>query len=145
PKTLDPLVPPVDSFTDSYYTQDIDPSIATGQGATGVTIAPGTQTGSLVITFNVSTLENQSARLLFRLIGGSSTTDINSSVAVSNVQVVGSTPLAIFSNNGPVNEGSPVTVGFSSQVGSLAAGSNPTFTYSYDFNNNGNFTDTGDL
>lgn len=61
-------------------------------------------------------------------------------VIVANVA-----PTATLSNNGPVNEGSSATVSFSSQFDPSSADTLAGFLYSYDFNNDGDFTDPGDL
>ncbi|MBW3595876.1 MAG: PKD domain-containing protein [Planctomycetes bacterium] len=54
-------------------------------------------------------------------------------------------PTATFSNNGPVVEDNPVTVAFSNQFDPSSADTAAGFLYSYDFNNDGDFADTGEL
>ena len=83
--------------------------------------------------------------LLFRFIGGSDASQLKGSVTISDVTVSGGMPTATFSNNGPVNEGSPATFLFSNQVDAAGLSTSSGFTYSYDFYNNGKFTDPGDF
>src|SRR5262249_43360108 len=54
-------------------------------------------------------------------------------------------PTAVFTNNGPVFNGGPVVVTFSSPVDPSPTDTAAGFRYSYDFDNNGSFNDPGDL
>jgi len=64
--------------------------------------------------------------------GGS--TDYTTSVVLNNVA-----PTATLSNNGPVSEGSPVTVSFSGQADASPTDAAAGFRASYDWNNDGVF------
>jgi PKD repeat protein len=63
-------------------------------------------------------------------------------VAVTNIA-----PTATLGNNGPVSEGSPVTISFSGQADPSTADTAAGFRYSYDWNNDGTFdiVDTSSL
>jgi PKD repeat protein len=54
----------------------------------------------------------------------------------TEVTVVNVVPTAVLNNNGPIDEGSPVTVSFSDQTD---PGTSDTFTYSFDWNNDGTY------
>jgi PKD repeat protein len=54
----------------------------------------------------------------------------------TNVTVANVAPTATLGNNGPVGEGSPATVSFSGQYD---PGTSDTFTYSFDWNNDGTY------
>jgi Ca2+-binding RTX toxin-like protein len=54
-------------------------------------------------------------------------------------------PTAVFSNSGPVFSGAPVTVSFSGQFDPSPVDTTAGFRYSYDFNNDGDFADPGEL
>ncbi len=61
-------------------------------------------------------------------------------VTVNNVD-----PTATFFNGGAVSEGSNGLVGFAAQFDPSVADTNAGFSYSYDFNNDGDFADSGEL
>jgi len=67
-------------------------------------------------------------------------TTATTSVVVTNVP-----PAAAFANGGAVNEGSPGSVSFSAQFDPSAADTQAGFLYSYDFNNDGDFDDPGEV
>ena len=50
-----------------------------------------------------------------------------------------------FGNSGPIDEGSTGTVSFTDQLDPSSADTTAGFTYGYDFNNDGDFTDPGDI
>jgi hypothetical protein len=54
-------------------------------------------------------------------------------------------PTAKFSNNGPKQQGTNVTFQFTNQSDPSVQDTAAGFRYSYDFNNNGSFTDPGDI
>lgn len=54
-------------------------------------------------------------------------------------------PTATLVNSGPVAEGSPVNIVFANPYDPSAADTAAGFRYSYDFNNDGDFSDPGDL
>jgi hypothetical protein len=54
-------------------------------------------------------------------------------------------PTATFASSGAVNEGSTGTVSFAKQTDSSPADVTAGFHYAYDFNNDGNFTDAGEI
>jgi hypothetical protein len=60
------------------------------------------------------------------------------------VNVSNANPTATFSNNGPVLEGGTATVSFSNVADPSTADVTAGFLYSYDFNNDGDFTDPGE-
>src|SRR5688572_19819938 len=64
--------------------------------------------------------------------GGSDTEDFL--VTVKNVN-----PVAVFANNGPVNEASPADVNFTSPFDPSSADTMAGFRYTFDFNNDGTF------
>ncbi len=80
----------------------------------------------------VVSLEDQYSPFVF--VAGSQ------SVSVQDVP-----PTATFVNFGSVNEGSPGFVEFLNPTDVSAADRAAGFTYSYDFNNDGSFTDPGDI
>jgi hypothetical protein len=91
PNTLNPLVPPVDSFTDSFYTQDVG---SPGRVApSGVKLLPTSGDLPLSITVDISTLAaGTQAEILFRLIPGQNLIDggsTNASVKVDSVTTSG--------------------------------------------------------
>jgi Bacterial Ig-like domain (group 3)/Dockerin type I domain len=91
PQTQSSLVATVDSFTNSYYIQDVVDGISLGQGATGAAVAPAAAPGSLRISLDVSGLDDQGATLLFRLIGGSDVSQLQGAVGISDVTIDGVT------------------------------------------------------
>jgi uncharacterized membrane protein len=54
-------------------------------------------------------------------------------------------PTATFTNNGPIAEKRPISFSFSSQFDPSAVDTAAGFSYSYDFNNDGDFVDPGDI
>ena len=74
PNTLNPLVPPDDPSTDSFYTTDIVQGVNVPLGVVSVSLAG-------------ANLDNQSVEILFKLIGGTDP-DSTSSVTISNVIVI---------------------------------------------------------
>ncbi len=94
PQSLQPLVNTVNATTDSYYVQDVEQGVTQGQAASGVTVTSGTASGTSVITLDVSALGGDSARILFRLIGGSDVTGLGA-VGVTDVSITG-TRLTVF-------------------------------------------------
>jgi hypothetical protein len=61
------------------------------------------------------------------------------------VTVLNVAPTAVLGNSGPVAEGSAGSVSFSGQFDPSAGDTATGFSYSYDFNNDGDFTDPGDV
>jgi hypothetical protein len=85
PITLLPLTPVATDLTDSYYVRDLVPG-ADAQAAAGVVVQPGALPGSVRITLPLDTgLAGATARVNFRVIGGSDFTQLDGSVAVSSV------------------------------------------------------------
>ena len=129
PQSLQPLVNTVNDSTDSYYVQDVAQGVTQGQAASGVTVASGTVSGTLVITLNVSTLDGDSARILFRLIGGSEVTGLGA-VGVSDVMTAGLANgpyTAVFSNlQSPTITYGTATTTLSGTVGNSDAGVFPS-------------------
>jgi hypothetical protein len=91
PSTLAPLVPTVDSSTDSFYIRDLDPSVPQGEAAPGVTVSPSPSALPLLVTVDLSAVAGQDAQVLFRLIGGGPTPD-EASVTLTNVFITTSGP-----------------------------------------------------
>ena len=106
--TQAPLVGSVDSATDSYYIQDLVPGVQLGKGATGVTIVPGSLPGSWRVSIDVSQLAGQDARLLFRLLSGSDGSQLDSSVPISQVDIVPVTVSLVGINLSPAIGADPI-------------------------------------
>jgi len=86
PNTLTSLVSTVNSFTDSFYTQDVG---SPGLAASGVTPNPPSGPLPLLITVDISSLAaGTQATILFRLISGQNLVDqgsTNASVTLDDV------------------------------------------------------------
>src|SRR5439155_1302046 len=87
PPTWAPLVATVDSFTDSFYTRDLEQDVTEGLAAAGVVVTPGLTPGTWHITLDLGNLGGHAALLAFRLIGGSDGSQLGASVAISDVVV----------------------------------------------------------
>ena len=105
------LVPTAIDSADSYYTLDLVPG-ADGRAAAGVDVEPGDLEDSLQITISLDGLVGTTARLYFRLIGGSDFDQLGGSVAVSSVATAPANQAPTANAGGPytVAEGSSVTL-----------------------------------
>jgi CRISPR/Cas system type I-B associated protein Csh2 (Cas7 group RAMP superfamily) len=88
PTALTPLLATVTDTTDSYYIKDLVNGVTDGLAAAGVVVSPGPadESGSVQVSLDVRTLGGQSARLLFRVIGGNDFFS-ESSATISQVAV----------------------------------------------------------
>ena len=68
-----------------------------------------------------------------------------STAATQTIAVYNVAPTAALNNSGPVNEGSSGTVVFSSQYDPSPVDISAGLRYAFDFNNDGDFTDPGDI
>jgi hypothetical protein len=89
PTTMEPLNDAANIRTDAYYIQDVVQNVLAREVGTGALVSLPDSTGARQVTLDVSGLGGQSARLLFRLIAGSDGTQLNGSVAISNVFLTG--------------------------------------------------------
>ena len=87
PPAVSPLVPTVDQLTDSFYTMDVVTNANPALAAMGVTVSSSPGNFAQVSLELPSTLDGQSAGILFRLNGGTGG-DTGSSVTISNVEIV---------------------------------------------------------
>ncbi len=87
PPAVSPLVPTAYPDTDSFYTMDVVTNPNPAMTAPGVTVSYPAGVFAQVSVYLPSTLDGQSAGVLFRLNGGSDG-DIGSSVTISNVLIV---------------------------------------------------------
>ncbi len=106
--------------------QAIDPSVTT----LATTLAHVYDDGPAAVTIGVTLVDEDGAHV---------------SAATLKVSVTNVAPTATLFHAGPVNEGSTGTVGFTSIADPSAADADVGFTFSYDFNNDGDFTDPGEL
>jgi hypothetical protein len=116
---------PVDTLTYSWSVAASNGQVIPGGNAPTFTFTPNDDG---IYTVNLTVVDDD---------GGSTTA--TRVIAVTNV-----IPTATFSNGGPVNEGSAGVVSFSNQAdpSTVDAGA---LRYSYDFNNDGDFDDAGEL
>ena len=82
--TLLPLTATVDALTDSFYIQDVRPGAA-GESAAGVTVSAPDASGARLVTVDLTSLGGDQTRLLFRFLASSDVSQLNGSMAVSDV------------------------------------------------------------
>jgi hypothetical protein len=115
PATLQPLMAPVDAWTDAYYTRDLAPGGGRSAAAARVTVAPWTEPGAVRVIVPLDGLGGQAARLFFRLLAGSDPTQLGGAVAVADVVITGQGDppppvITTLTGNTTVDEGGVVTL-----------------------------------
>jgi ELWxxDGT repeat protein/autotransporter-associated beta strand protein len=110
-------------------------------GETGAAATHGAEVGMNPTFFSAPDLDGPRTYTVSLLVTDSAGL---TSTATATINILNAPPTATFSNNSPVYARNPFTVSFTNATDPSAADQAAGFTYSYDFDNNGDFTGPGE-